>query len=196
MGNSCLHTLYIWYISINLNLYTKFFQERSVIMIKKLRFTILILLSIAIGSAVYLHHHNRLAKYSPELDRLIVDLDRQVSVAWEATSRLRTIMTETAPKLFPLEKLQKYIPKSDAPERFPKPSTRGSTIAASGISAPRSPMTGALGLKPLNDNPHRSADGHVVDAAACRQASTRQDGGSHERDAQARFDIRISLQGP
>jgi hypothetical protein len=96
-------------------------------MIKKLRFTILILLSIAIGSAVYLHHHNRLAKYSPELDRLIVDLDRQVSVAWEATSRLRTIMTETAPKLFPLEKLQKYIPKSDAPEHTPSRSEIGWT---------------------------------------------------------------------
>jgi|GEM_PF-5139610 len=88
-------------------------------MMKKLRWSILILLSIAIGGTVYLHHHNKLARYSPDLDQLINDMDRQVSVGWEATSRLRAVMRDLAPKLFPLEKLQKYIPVPGGPKNRP-----------------------------------------------------------------------------
>lgn len=110
-----------------------FERGNTAIMLKTLRWSILILLTVFIGGAVYFHHQNTLSKISPQLDRLVGDLDRQVTEGWRATSRLRTAIREMAPTLFPVEKLRRYIPGLGTPKTpssrdddgHPEPASQG-----------------------------------------------------------------------
>jgi hypothetical protein len=88
-------------------------------MLKKLLWSILILLMVSAGGAVYLHHHGELAAYSPELDGLIKAMDRQVNDGWEATSRIRAAVRKLTANLAPLKNLLRYLPFIDEARKPP-----------------------------------------------------------------------------
>lgn len=79
-------------------------------MIRNTLRTLMLLLLVAAAAAVYLHHQKALSRYSPELDRILADVDRQVKILWRETSGLRSVIEKASERLDGFEKLRKYLP--------------------------------------------------------------------------------------
>ncbi|WP_373499305.1 hypothetical protein [Desulfococcus sp.] len=106
-------------------------------MIKNTLRTLMLLLLIAVGAAVYLHHQRALAQYSPELDRVVTDADRQVKALWRETSEFRSFVREMTIKFDALEKLRKYIPGMDAAKASPEATPGERTGGSGSLDTPR-----------------------------------------------------------
>lgn len=74
-------------------------------MLRKMLWSILILLLLAIGGTVYLHQQKTLSKYSPELERFVKDRDKHVATFRRMTSGIRVFIQEM------ISKLRKYAPE-------------------------------------------------------------------------------------
>ena len=79
-------------------------------MIRNTLRTLMLLLLIGVAAAVYLHHQRALSRYSPELDRVITDVDRQIQVLWRETAGLRSVIEKAWERLDGFEKLREYLP--------------------------------------------------------------------------------------
>lgn len=106
-------------------------------MIKNALRTLMLFLLIAAGAAVYLHHQKVLSRYSPELDRIVTDADRQVKAFWRETSEFRSFVREMTIKFEALEKLRRYIPGMDAAKASPEATSRERTGGPGSLDAPR-----------------------------------------------------------
>lgn len=79
-------------------------------MIRNTLRTLMLLLLVAAAAAVYLHHQRALSRYSPELDRILTDVDRQIQVLWRETAGFRSVLEKAWKRLDGFEKLREYLP--------------------------------------------------------------------------------------
>ena len=82
-------------------------------MIRNTLRTLMLLLLVAAAAAVYLHHQRALSRYSPELDRILTDVDRQIQVLWRETAGFRSVLETAWKRLDGFEKLREYLPDLD-----------------------------------------------------------------------------------
>lgn len=106
-------------------------------MIKNALRTLMLFLLIAAGGVVYLHQQKVLSRYSPELDRIVTDADRQVRAFWRETSEFRSFVRKMTIKFEALEKLRKYIPGMDAAKASPESTPGEGTGGPGSLDAPR-----------------------------------------------------------
>lgn len=100
-------------------------------MLRKMIWSILILLMLAIGGTVYLHHQKTLAKYSPELERFVKDRDKHIAAFRRATSGIVVFIQEM------ISKLRKYTPEMNGKKDIPSAGHAEKTDIFSIFSVPR-----------------------------------------------------------